>query len=76
MGEKITFNIGCNDEDWLIKVINDFNSTNGTNFKIEEMLDWEVIFAKVSTTNDVEQIFELSKFVTHYATIEFIEGKR
>lgn len=69
------FNVGCNDEEWIKNVIIHYNSLHATNFKLEEMLYWETIFAKIATTESVAQIFDFAKFVAHFETIEYIEGR-
>jgi hypothetical protein len=69
------FNIPCFDEIWLQNAIIQFNQSSSTDFRIEEMIDDEVLFAKVSTTNEIEQIFYFSAFIGELQMIEYIEGK-
>ncbi|MCZ8215830.1 MAG: hypothetical protein O9262_06290 [Cyclobacteriaceae bacterium] len=75
MDEVKYFNIGCNDEEWINSIITKFNALNKTDFHLVEMLHWEVIFAKVGTTESLQTIFDFAKFVAHFESIEYIEGR-
>jgi hypothetical protein len=67
--------IACNDEDWLKDKIDRFNQINSTNFLFVEMIYDEVNFAKVSFKEDLVHFFNLSRFISHYQMIEYIEGR-
>jgi hypothetical protein len=74
--EKIeTFTIATNDENWIRKQILDFNVNYSATFNLEEMLYDEVVFAKISTKDNLEILFEFIKFVSGQQAKEYIEGK-
>ena len=74
--EKVEiFTIITYDECWIKNQILDFNKKFNSNFKFEKMLNYEVVFAEISTFDNYETIFEFAKFVSEQQTKEYIEGK-
>jgi hypothetical protein len=69
------FNVGCTDEDELKSIIEKYNCLNNTDFHLDEILDYEVTFGKISTSENYEQIFDFSVFISRFQTIKYIEGR-